>query len=59
MKNLLPLVTVYVVNHNYGKYLDQAVESILSQTFQDFELILIDNGSTDNSKRETKKVLFR
>ena len=55
MKTLLPLVTVYVVNHNYGKYLDQAVESILSQTFQDFELILIDNGSTDNSKEKLKK----
>ena len=57
MKTLLPLVTVYVVNHNYGKYLDQAVESILSQTFQDFELILIDNGSTDNSKEKLKSTL--
>jgi CMP-N-acetylneuraminic acid synthetase len=46
----LPLVTVYVTNHNYGKYIKQAVESVLNQTLEDFELIIIDDGSTDNSR---------
>lgn len=46
----MPLVTVYVTNYNYGKFIEQALESIYNQTFQDFELIIVDDGSTDNSK---------
>lgn len=45
-----PLITVYITNFNYGNYIKQAVESVLNQSFQDFELIIIDDGSTDNSK---------
>lgn len=45
-----PLITVYVTNHNYARFLRQAVNSLFEQTFQDFEIILIDDGSTDNSK---------
>ena len=45
-----PLVTVYITNYNYEKYLKQSIESVLNQSFQDFELIIIDDGSTDNSK---------
>src|SRR5690606_38450646 len=45
-----PLITVYVTNYNYGKYIRQAIESVLSQSLQDFELIIIDDGSSDNSK---------
>jgi len=46
-----PLVTVYITNFNYGKYIKQAIESVLNQSFQDFEIIIIDDGSTDNSKQ--------
>jgi cellulose synthase/poly-beta-1,6-N-acetylglucosamine synthase-like glycosyltransferase len=45
-----PLVTVYVTNHNYGKYIKQAIDSVLSQKFRHFEIIIIDDGSTDDSK---------
>ena len=45
-----PLVTVYLVNHNYGRFARQAVESVLAQTMQDFELLIIDDGSTDDSR---------
>src|SRR3989338_11073338 len=44
-----PLVTVYITNHNYARYLRQSIESVLGQKFTDFELIIIDDGSTDGS----------
>lgn len=46
----LPLVSVIVPNYNHETYLRQRIESILNQTFQDFELILLDDCSTDNSR---------
>jgi len=44
-----PTVTVYVVSHNYGHYLTQAVESVFTQTWDDWELIIVDDGSSDDS----------
>jgi len=44
-----PKVTVLMAVYNCEKYLRQAIESILGQTFSDFELLIIDDGSTDNS----------
>jgi len=44
-----PKVSVILYGYNYGRYLRQAVESVLNQTFQDFELIATDNGSSDDS----------
>jgi glycosyltransferase involved in cell wall biosynthesis len=45
-----PLVTVYITNYNYGRFVRQAIDSVLQQTFSDFELIIIDDGSTDSSR---------
>ena len=45
-----PLITVYVVSHNYGHFLIDAIESVLRQTFEDWELLLINDGSTDNTQ---------
>lgn len=44
-----PSVSVIVPNYNHAKFLKQRIDSILSQTFQDFELILLDDASTDDS----------
>ncbi|WP_321417450.1 glycosyltransferase [uncultured Desulfobacter sp.] len=45
-----PLLTVYITNYNYAKFIKQSIDSVLRQTFKDFELIIIDDGSTDNSR---------
>ena len=45
----LPLVSIVVVNFNYGRYLRQIVASIYAQTYARIECILVDNGSTDES----------
>lgn len=45
-----PLVSVVMVIRDVDRFLAEAIESILSQTFKDFEFIVLDFGSTDNSK---------
>ena len=45
-----PTVSVIVPNYNHALYLRQRLDSIFNQTFQDFEVIILDDCSTDNSK---------
>ncbi len=44
-----PLISVVMPVYNTGKYLAEAIESILNQEFTDFEFFIVDDGSTDNS----------
>ena len=44
-----PIISLIVPIYNVGKYLPKCIESILNQTFKNFELILVNDGSTDNS----------
>ncbi len=46
-----PLVTVVVPNYNHARHLPQRLDSILNQSFKDFELLLLDDCSTDDSRR--------
>lgn len=48
-----PLVSVIIPSYNYSEYIGEAIKSVLTQTFRDLELIVVDNFSTD----ETQKVL--
>jgi len=45
----MPKVSVIVPNYNHAPFLQKRIESILNQTFQDFEIILFDDASTDES----------
>lgn len=45
-----PLVSIVMVIRNVERFLNEAIESILNQTFRDFEFIIVDFGSTDKSK---------
>ena len=55
----LPIVSVIVPCFNHGIYLGECLESILLQTYKDWECIIIDNGSTDNTKQVTENYIQR
>lgn len=46
----MPTVSVIVPNYNHAPFLKQRIDSILGQTYQDFELILLDDNSSDGSR---------
>ena len=52
MKN--PTVSVIVPNYNHQAFLKQRLDSILNQTYQDFEVLLLDDCSPDNSREILK-----
>lgn len=50
-----PKVSVIIPNYNYEQFLCDAIESLLAQTFQDFEIIIVDDASIDGSWNVCKK----
>ena len=54
-----PSATVLLPVYNAEKYLVQAVESVLNQTYKDFEVLLLDDGSTDDSMQILKSIAGR
>jgi glycosyltransferase involved in cell wall biosynthesis len=45
----LPLISVIIPNYNYARFLSKAISSVENQTYQNTEIIVVNNGSTDNS----------
>ena len=50
-----PFLSVVIANYNYGRFLDESIQSVLSQSCQDLEIIIIDGGSADNSVEVIQK----
>lgn len=50
-----PLLSIIIANYNYGDFLESALRSIISQTCSDYEIIVCDGGSSDNSVEVIKK----
>lgn len=44
-----PFLSIVIANYNYGDLIESSIESILNQDCQDYELIIVDGNSTDNS----------
>jgi glycosyltransferase involved in cell wall biosynthesis len=51
----MPKVSIVLPSYNYARYLDERIQSLLAQTYTDFELIIVDDASTDNSVDIIKK----
>lgn len=54
---ITPLISVIVPNYNHSKFLSKRLESIFNQTFQDFELIILDDASSDNSVEVIRQII--
>lgn len=52
-----PLVSVIIPNYNHARFLDERIQSILNQTYQDYELIILDDCSSDNGA--SKEIIER
>lgn len=50
-----PLVSVIIANYNYERFISETIESVLTQTYSNFEIIICDDGSTDNSVEVIQK----
>ena len=48
-EDYMPTVSVILTSYNHEKYLQESIDSVLMQTFEDFELIVVDDCSSDNS----------
>ena len=55
MASMTPKISVVVIAHNAAEYIDESIQSILEQTQDDFELIVVDDSSSDETYKKAKK----
>ena len=51
----MPKISIIISTWNSGKVLPQCLDSLVKQTFKDFEVIIVDNGSSDNTIEDLSK----
>ena len=51
MKNVNPKISIIMTIYNHEKFLKKSIQSIINQSFRNWELVAVDNGSNDNSRK--------
>ncbi len=54
-----PLISVIIPNYNHAKYLDERISTVLNQTYQNYEVIILDDCSPDNGESKTRIEKYR
>ena len=57
IKKLKNRLTIFITSYNYGHFIDQAIESVIKQTSSDWNLVILDNGSTDKTEQVVQPFL--
>jgi alpha-1,3-rhamnosyltransferase len=53
--NQNPLISVVIASYQHESFIVETIQSVLNQSFQDFEIIITDDGSSDNSVKKLKQ----
>ena len=53
----MPKVSIIIPCYNQGKFLDETLKSVYERTYKDWECLMIDDGSTDNTPEICKKIV--
>ena len=57
MNKSSPMFSIVLPTYNREKFLTETINSVIKQSFKNWELIIIDDGSTDNTKKEIEKIV--